>query len=112
MEGFIMLGIVVAVGILAIVYFRIVDKKFLSKKQLQLRKPRLYVFAGTHQQFNFWCNMNKEMVEHFDCIYISNVHTLYGVDDINITFFGTYNKRNDYWDIIYRLRAIRINRCY
>ena len=61
---------------------------------------KIYVVAGTYQQYLDFLALNGVMVNKSKYIYVSSPDILRGVRGIHVIYYGTYKNRKDYDELM------------
>lgn len=61
---------------------------------------RTLVFAGNYREFEFWCRENGRHPRDRNLIYASEWYRLQGLSDLDVVYYGTYDLRRDYFQIM------------
>lgn len=77
---------------------------------------KTFVVAGSYEQFRHWrMRKIKQLSEQGasfniqDFVYVSNVHTLFGYNEIHGVFIGSFRERSDIQEIVHIIS--RTNQC-
>lgn len=73
----------------------------LSSGFSHLRSNKIYVVAGTHEQYKHFLTINGVVGDKSRYVYVSSADVIRGIRGGHFIYYGTYTDRKDYEELMY-----------